>query len=206
MGIVEMSPGSYLSLLYRPEAGRELAAKKPVISAVINNAMFGILALASVSPQMLQMFTPSLVVIVILLFGPLAGFIVSSLYTRVEMTVGKRLGGMASLDELYRLFAWSFLPVGLVAAINSLIIYTLKKPSATTELVAAIPFLIILCCAIRNYCLNIIFVQHFTRVRGVVSIFLTFILFVVLVVGGLGFLSFLFSYEMGDCVKSMVTQ
>lgn len=201
-----MNPGPYISLVFCPDTGRELAAKKPEISAVVINAMYGILVLAAIAPQMLSMFTPLLAVIVVILFGPLIGFIISSLYTRVEMTVGRRLGGKASLDQLYRLFAWSFLPAGLSLLLYSIIMLALDKPSTTTELVSTIPSLILVCCAIRNYCSNIISTQQFSRVRGVVSISLSFILFLVLLAGGLGFITIILKLSTGETLLSLVNQ
>jgi hypothetical protein len=201
-----MKPGSYVSLLYRPDTARELAAGQPVLSAVVINAMYGILVLAAISLQLLQMFTPSLVMIAVILFGPLAGFIVSSLYTRVEMSVGRRLGGGSSLGELYGLFAWSFIPAGLAMLLYTLLVSILDTTSTAVDLIISLPVCALLVCGIRNYTTNIISIQRFRLVRGVVNIILSFILFLVLIAGCLGFLSFLFSYEMGDCVKSMVTQ
>lgn len=114
-----MKSGRYLTMLYQPAAVREQAAERSVMTAVGINAVYGMLAVAAITPPMLSMFTAGLVVTATLLFGPLLCFIVSSLYPRVEMTVGRRLGGTATLDELYRLFAWSFLPAGLALSLPS---------------------------------------------------------------------------------------
>lgn len=202
IGAYEVKSSPCFSVLFRPQSVRDLAADTSELVAVTIIAVNGMIVAAAITLHLLSMFTTPLVVLLTILFGPLVGFMVSSLYTRVEMAVGRRLGGKATRVELYRLFAWSFLPVGLAALLYSLIIYTLKQPSATTQLAATIPSLLLFCCAIRNYCANSIFTQQFTRLRGFVSILMSCTLFLVLIAGILGFLS----YQMGDCLKSMVTQ
>jgi hypothetical protein len=196
----------FVSLIFRPRVAREVAAERTEIVAVVVNAVNGLLVVSALTLPMLSLFTTLLVVLLTILFGPFVGFIVSSLYSRIEWTVGRRLGGRASLEEIYRLFAWSLLPAGYAALLYGLIQLTLKEPSTATEIVASIPSVVIFCCAIRNYCSNIIAVQQFTRVRGIVSVVLTFFLFLILVVGGLGFLSLLFSYGAGETMKSIFTQ
>jgi len=201
-----MKPGFYISLLYRPATGRELAVERSEISAVIINALNGILVVAAISFQMLSMYTASLVILMTILFGPLIGFIISSLYTRVEMTVGRRLGGKATLDELYRLFAWSFLPAGLAVLLLGMIMLAFEKPSTTTEFLAAIPSLVIICAAIRNYCSNIIAAQRFTVLRGMVSLVVTPLLFLTLIVAGAGLITILFRCGAGESLMSILSQ
>ncbi|MCM2359153.1 MAG: hypothetical protein NDI77_13470 [Geobacteraceae bacterium] len=195
----------FASLIFRPRVVREVAAERAEIAAVFVNAVNGLFAVAAIFLPMLSLFTTSLVALLTILFGPLAGFTVSSLYSRVEWTVGRRLGGTASLDELYRLFAWSFLPAGCAALLYSLILLTLNEPSPATEFLAAIPSLFLLCCAFRNYCANVIVTHQFTRARGSASIVLTLALFLVLIAGGVGFLSLLFRYGTGESLKSIFT-
>jgi hypothetical protein len=193
------------SLLFRPRFVREIASDRQDIAAVIINAVIGMCFVAAIALPLLSLFTALLVALLILIFGPLVGFILSSLYSRVEWTVGRRLGGKASLGELYRLFAWSFLPVGFVALLYGLFMLCIQNPSTATEIVVSIPFLVIFCCAVRMYCSNIIATQEFTRARGTISIILSFVLFLVLVAGGAGFLSLLFSLDTGECMKSLFT-
>ena len=196
----------YVSFMVSPRIVREVAKERAEIAAVIVNAMNGIFVVGAIALPMQSLFTISLVVFQILLFGPLVGFVVSSLYSRVELTVGRRLGGKASFDELYRLFAWAILPVGFAALLYGLILLMLKQASTATEIIASIPSLVIFCCAIRNYCSNIIVFQQFTKTRGAVSVVLTLVLFIILIAGGIGFLSLLFRYGMGESLKSIFTQ
>jgi hypothetical protein len=156
--------------------------------------MAGLLIVAAISLQWLSLFTGPLVALLTILFGPLAGFTVSSLYSRVEWTVGKRLGGKSTHDELYRLFAWSFLLIGFAALLYSLFLITLEKSSAVSELVAAIPSLVIFCCAIRNYYANVSAIQHFSRVRACICIVLTLVLFLILIAGSGEFLGLFSEY------------
>lgn len=195
-----------VSLIFRPCAVREIAAGRPEMAAVAVNAMNGLFVAAAILLPMLSLYTPSLVAALIVLFGPLIGFVVSSLYCRVEWTVGRRLGGKASLDELYRFFAWSFLPTGVAALLYGLVHVALKNPSTLLEVAVAIPVLLIFCCAIRNYSSNIIASQHFTRTRGIVGIVSAFILFLILIAGGAVFLSFLFNCGTGESLKSIFAQ
>lgn len=194
-----------IPLIFRPQVVREVAAEGSEFTAVAVNAITGIFVVAGISLPMQSLFTKSLVALITILFGPLVGFIISSLYSRVEWTVGKRLGGEASLDEVYRLFAWSFLPAGFAAMLYGLVMCVLKEPSTTTEIAAAIPLLFILCCAVRNYGSNIITAQQFTKTRGTLSIIITLVMFLILFAGCGAFLSLLFTYGMGDCTK-FITQ
>ncbi len=100
MKVIKMKTEAYVTMLYQAAAVRERAAEKSAMAAVGINAVYGMLIFTALAPSMLSMFTAGFVVTVTLLFGPLLGFIVSSLYPRVEMTVGRRLRGRAALDEL----------------------------------------------------------------------------------------------------------
>jgi len=179
-------------MISRPSVVREVAFARAESVAVVVNAVAGLLFVAAISLPWLSLFTGLLVACLTILFGPLAGFTLSSLYSRVEWTVGRRLGGRASHDELYRLFAWSFLPLGLAALLFALILVSLEKPSPAIRLVAAIPSLAIIVCAVRNYCTNIMAIQQFSRIRGSMSILVTLLLFLVLI-NGCGAVLYLFS-------------
>jgi len=153
----------------------------------------------------LSMFTAGFVVTVTLIFGSLLGFIVSSLYPRVEATVGRRLGGRASLDELYRLFAWSFLPAGLgllLVALFSL----LDRTSTVVRWIISFPVLILFCCGIRNYGSNVISAQRFTLARGLTGMVITFILFVVLITAVIGLVAILFRCGAGENLSTIFSQ
>lgn len=195
-----------VSIIFSPLAVREVAFERTESAAVVVNAMTGLLIVAAISLLWLPLFTGSLVALLTILFGPLAGFTVSSLYSRVEWTVGKRLGGKASHDELYRLFSWSFLPMGYAALLYTLILITLEKHSTVIELVASIPSLVIFFCSIRNYSANVVAIQQFSRIRAGISIAVTLVLFLVLIAGSGGFLYLFSEYGMQDCQKSFLAQ
>lgn len=201
-----MKPGTYLSLLYRPDTARELAARQPELSAVVINAMYGILGLVAISSQLLEKFTSSLVLLTAILFGPLIGFIVSSLYTRVEMTVGRRLGGTATLAELYRSFAWSLIPAGLAVLLYTILSAVTDKTSAMRDIIVSIPVFVLIGCGIRNYCSNIIAAQRFSLARGLAEIILACILSLVLLAGGVGLVTFLFRCGTGESLSSLFSQ
>ncbi len=192
-----------LSLFIHPRAVREAAAERSELAAVFLNGVNGVLVIAALSISMLSLFTPTLVALLAILFGPLAGFTVSSLYARVGCAVGRRLGGKASLDEQYCLFAWSSFPVAVAVLLYGLILVPLAKPSPLTQIIAAIPSVTIFCCAVRNYCSNLVAVQQFTRKRGIASTLLTLVLFFVLVAGGVSCLWLFCEYGAGEGVKTM---
>lgn len=185
-----------VSMIFCPLAVREVALARGASAAVFVNAATGMFLVAAISLLGLPPFTGLLVVALTLLFGPLAGFVISSLYSRVEWVVGKRLGGKASHDELYRLFAWAFLPIGFAALLFSSIRSFLDKPSSGLQLLAAIPTLLLFFFAIRNYCANTIVVQQFSRIRGSISIFVSCVLFLMLVIGCSGLFSLFMEYVM----------
>jgi hypothetical protein len=161
-----MKPAAFITMLYQPAAVRERAADLSAMSAAGINAVYGMLVFTALAPLTQSMFTVGFVVAGTLLFGPLLGFIVSSLYPRLEMTVGRRLGGKATFDELYRLFAWSFLPTGLALGLLALLFSSFDRTSTVLQWSLFIPVLILICCGIRNYCSNIIAAQSFTLLRG----------------------------------------
>jgi len=193
-----------ISIICRPQVVRETALNQAESAVVAVNAVAGLFVVAAISLPWLSLFTGSLVALLTILFGPLAGFTVSSLYSRVEWTVGKRLGGKASHDELYRIFAWPFLLTGSAALLCALILISIENPSAKAGL--SIPSLILFFCAIRNYCSNIIAIQQFTLTRGGINIVVTLALFLVLIAGCGGFLSLLSEYGMQDGLKSLLAQ
>ncbi len=193
-----------ISLISRPRIVRQIAAQQSEIATIVVNALNGIVFTTALAMLMLPFFTPSLVILIGVLFGPLAGFVISSLYPRLEFTAGARLRGKATLDDIYRIFAWSFLPIGFAALLYSFILMPFKKPGITTTIILAIPSLIMACFAIRNYCSNIVAVQQFTRKRGAFDIVLTFILFLIVIGGGVGILSLLTRYYSGDSLSCIL--
>ncbi len=193
-------------MIFRPKVVREVALGLPDYAAVVINAVTGLLVVAAISLQWLPLFTGTLVGALTILFGPLAGFTVSSLYSRVEWTVGRRLGGKASHDELYLLFAWSSLPVGSAVLLYALILLMPNKPSIVTELVVSIPSLAIFLLAMRNYGASVIASQQFTRTRGVISIVVTLVFFLILVAGGGTCFSLIFKFGPGESLWSLLVQ
>ncbi|MEJ2201991.1 MAG: hypothetical protein P8X63_13405 [Desulfuromonadaceae bacterium] len=191
-------------MLFQPTAVGEQAAERSVMTAVGINAVYGMLVLAALAPLMQSMFTAGLIASITLLFGPLLGFFVSSLYPRVEMTVGRWLGGDAPLDELYRLFAWSFLPAGLGLPLIALLFSLDGRTSTGMQWILSLPPLILFGCGIRNYCTNIIAAQRFTPVRGLTCLLITFILFVVLMTAGVGFVAILFRLGAGESLAAIL--
>jgi hypothetical protein len=164
------------------------------MTAVAVNAVNGIFVVTAVSMTMLSLFTGLLVALLGILFGPLVSFIVSSIYSRIEWTTGRRLGGNATLDDLYRVFAWSFLPFGLACLLYGFILFVLIKPESATLYVELIPPVVVLLWSIWNYCSNIIAVQQFTRIKGTASLVLTSFLFLVVIAGGAGVFLLLTNY------------
>lgn len=188
----------FVSMMFRPLAVREVALGREKSAAVFANAVSGLFFVTAIFLSWLPLFTGQLVASLAILFGPLAGFITSSLYSRVEWEVSHWLGGKASRDELYRLFAWSFLSMGFAALLYALILIVLEEPSTVIQLLVAIPSLVIFFCSIRSYCANIIAVQQFSRIRGGINLFVSFVLFLLLVAGGGGILYLYLQYGLQD--------
>jgi hypothetical protein len=201
-----MKPKAYVTMLFQPAAVREQAAGRVALTAVGINAVYGMLVFSALAPSMLSMFTAAFVVTVTLLFGPLLGFIVSSLYARVEMTVGRRLGGRATLDELYRLFAWSFLPAGLAFLLIALLFSLVDRTSTVVQWILSLPLLVLFGCGVRNYCSNVIAAQRFTLGRGLTCMVITFILFTVLITAGVGIVAILLRLGAGESLSAIFSQ
>ena len=184
---------SFLMIL-SPRTTREFAMKQSQMTAVAVNALNGVFVITAVSMTMLSLFTGLLVAVLGILFGPLVSFTVSSIYSRMEWTVGRRLGGNGSFDDFYRIFAWSFLPFGLACLLYGFILFVLIKPESPSISVEIIPPLVVLLWCIWGHCMNTLATQHLTRIKGAVSLVLTFFLFLVFIAGGVGFFSLLTSY------------
>jgi len=199
---------SLAHLIFGPRSVHEIAWTRTRIPAVIVNAASGMLLTAVTAMFLRSFLTLTLAVLLAILFGPLIGFLCSSVYSRLEWFVGTRLGGKASLEDLYRIFAWAFLPLTLALLLYSILCMfadTLKAPSETVTVIAAsIPSLVIGYCSLRNYCSNVIAAQQFTRIRGAASIVLTFVLFLTVTYVAGGFLWLLFEYGMSEGLKGML--
>lgn len=154
---------------------------KSEITAATVNAINGAFIITLFLLPLRSCVSAPLMVLLAVLFGPCAGLVISSIYPRIEFWVGQRLGSKASLDDLYRIFAWSYLPVGFVSVISWLSIMFLPTKLGKINLVmVAIPSLLILCFCIRNYCSNVITTHQFTARRGTVSLLITLILFFII--------------------------
>lgn len=184
---------------------RKFAVEQSEIAAVVVNAVSGMIVVLALVLPMSSLFTIPLIAVLSILFGPLVGFIVSSIYSRVEWAAGKKMGGKGSSDDLYRIFAWSFLLLGLAGLLYSAILSLFEKPTYMTSLVASIPSLVIAFLALRNYCTNIISTQEFTRKRGAASMLLTFTLFIMVIVGGIALLSIIVKYGSGKNLKWLLS-
>lgn len=205
-----MKRTSLVHLAFGLRSVDEIAWARTGIAAVIVNAVSGMVFVAvPVTPMSLESIaTPALGALLIILFGPLIGFFCSSIYARLEWFVGTRLGGKASLDDLYGIFAWSFLPLSVALLLCTLLfsfLDALKVPLETVTMIAAsIPSLVIGYCSLRNYCSNVIAVQQYTRLRGAISLVLTFALFLMVIMVAGGFLLLILRYGMSENLKALL--
>ncbi|MBU3946630.1 MAG: YIP1 family protein [Proteobacteria bacterium] len=182
----------YLLAIFSPRAMRELALNHSEFTAVVINAINGVLIVTSLF-LLTSFVSVPFVLLLGALFGPLMGIIITSIYPRIELWVGQKLGGKASFDDLYRIFAWSFLPAALARVIAELVVKLYLPTTITIDrmsiffiftplciLLIRLCFLIILCFAIRNYCSNVISAHQLSKIKGLISVLITFILFVII--------------------------
>jgi len=185
MGWKKMKISRFLHLMFGPDPADEIASVPTGFAPIIMNAGSGIVLMSALAVSLKSVCTTALAVLLVLLFGPFVGFLVSSLYSRLEWFVGNRLGGKSSLDALYGVFPWLFLPVSFALLVFVLILLFMdigNQPPETVMLIAAaIPSLVIVCFALRNYWLTIVAIRQFTQKKGAVSVVLTFVLFVALI-------------------------
>lgn len=187
-----------IGLLFQPGAVREMVAETSELAAVAVNAAIGLCVVAALSLSMLAIFTPLLVAAMIVLFGPFVGFVISSIFTRVEWVVGARLGGVGGRDELYRLFSWSFLPAGCGVLLSGLILSMFPSMSTAGGIAASLPLLVLACCALRNYGVNIAAFRQLSKSRAAANVALSIVLSVALITGAGALLVVLVRYGMGD--------
>jgi hypothetical protein len=172
--VLKIAP--YIALICRPAAVRDAALKRSVIYAMAVNAINGMLVMTALWIQMSYMFTVPLIVTIGFLFGPFFSFIVSSTCSRIQWFVGGRMGSPASYNDIYRIFAWSFLPLSVMALLNSLVLIQFYKPGLLLGSVTLLPFILIALLGVRNYCSNIIALHQFMRLRGAACLTLAFLL------------------------------
>jgi hypothetical protein len=190
-------------LLFRPSVVRQTALEHSEMVALLINMANGIIVLLAAGVPLVGMFTFSVVVLSSILFGPSIGIIVSSIYSRTEWMVGRKLGGKAPRQDIYRIYAWSFLPFGFSVLLYSMLLLPFKNPSTAIYLSAMVPSLIIIGFAIRNYSANITIKQQFTRARGLANLALTFVLFLLIVAIVLALFLILYKYNSGDDLKML---
>ncbi len=179
-------------------------------ATVIVNAVSGmaLMAVPAVLTLLVSISTPALSLVLIVLFGPLIGFLCSSIYPRVELFAGRRLGGKASLDDLYRIFTWTFLPLTLAIALFTATGFFVAWLEATSEavtlIIASIPFVVICYWSLRRYCLNVIAAQQVSRARGAAGIAFTLALALLMILTAGGFFGLFFEYGMTDDLKALL--
>jgi hypothetical protein len=150
---------------------------------------------------LLSFLTPRLAALLVILFGPLIGFVLSSLYPRIEWFVGAMLGGKAPIGDLHLVFTRSFLPLSIALLLCALLCpfadTLTATPKTLTMIAASIPSLIICYRSLRFYCSNVVALRRFTKIRGAVGVLLTFALFLVVIAAAGGFL-WLLSQHIGE--------
>ncbi len=191
------------TLLIDPRSLKEYADARTEITAIGVNAFTGIFLVLAAAVAMTPLFSNALVILVSILFGPLVGFLVSSIYPRIERIVGRRMGGTASLDELYRIFAWSFLSVGFALLLYSLLLKLIQRPGIAVSLLLSIPSLALMLLAIRSYWSNTIDAQKLTRTRASAVLVITLILFIILIAGCGAAISLLYKYGASENIKAL---
>jgi hypothetical protein len=182
----------------------QAASELPEIAAVAANAVNGAAVMAVVAMSVPLPFTAPLVTLLAILFGPLAGFFVSSVYSRIAWYVGAKLGGKASLAGLYRIFAWSFLPPALAMLVWRLILLLPKAPSPATVTAVTILFLAVVCFFVWSYWSNVIAAQQLTWIKGAVSVVFTLFLFLVAIVGVAAFFALVLKYGTSYDLKALI--
>jgi hypothetical protein len=192
------------SLIFRPSEVRRVAEGRSELVAMAVNAFSGILILIALALQWMPLFSVSLVAALGILFGPLAGLLLSRLYSGLEWTVGRRLKGAGSRDLLYRILTWSFLPLGFAALLESVILLSLRGYTSATLIAASLPSLFAAFLCVRNYCSNVIAVHHVTRKRGAVGILVTLILFLLVIIGGACLIALAVQYCTGGYLKTLL--
>ncbi len=104
-------------LLFRPAKMRHLAIEHSLLLTGAINACSGVFLFLALFWPLFQYCTPALTLALIILFGPLLGFSITSSYPRIEFLVARLLRGKVALEADFRLFSWSFLPVTMICLI-----------------------------------------------------------------------------------------
>lgn len=133
----------------------------------------------------------------------LLGFVVTSTYPRIEHAVGRRMGGSASHDELYRIFAGPFLVVGSASLLYGVLTKFIEKPGVVSDILLAIPSAVLIIFAARNYWSNLIASQSVTRARGSALMAITILLFIILILGCGAAISLAYRYGASEGIKAI---
>ncbi|WP_029909994.1 hypothetical protein [Pelobacter seleniigenes] len=175
--------------LFRANTLGQLAAEHSLICAGFINAVTGSLLLVTILSPLLSLFTPALTFLLVILFGPLLGFLISSFYSRVEYVLGKLFSGKAALEQLYRLYAWSLLPFALVCFITIFALQRFSSPDNFRFAMTGGGIFLFLAglVSLRNYGINLRAVQNFSVIRGIGCQFSS-LLTALLLMGGLAWL------------------
>jgi len=169
----------YLLAAASPRALREFALNQSIYFALAVNVLTGILTLPIVTLPLLNTVSIPLLLLLAVLFGPFPSLLVSTVYPLIEYWVGRKLGSKTSFDDLFRIFAWSFFPVGLVSMLSWLaIIFMQDKPGDISRLATLTPLLFALFFSVLFYCFNVFSIHQLSKTKGVVSMLTTFILFI----------------------------
>jgi hypothetical protein len=162
-----------------PRALREFALNHSVFFALTVNTLTGILTLPIATLPLLNTLSIPLLLLLAVLFGPFPSLLVSSVYPLIEYWVGRKLGSKTSFDDLFRIFAWSFFPVGLVSMLSWLVIIFMQNTLGDiSRLVTMTPLLFALFFSVLFYCFNVFSSHQLSKTKGVVSMLTTFILFI----------------------------
>jgi hypothetical protein len=180
---------------------KDIAEGRTEITSIILNALTGMLLVLAAALTTAGLFSPGLILAGTILFGPLLGFAVSSTYARIEWTVGRRMGGDASHELLYRIFACSFLPAGIAAVLYIVTLFFIKDPGLVAYTVAGLLPIALIILSARAYCAGIIAAQRFNGLRGIACLVTTCLLFGVLIFGWGVLLILLYKYTLNESLR-----
>ncbi len=140
-------------LLFRLGKVRQLAREHSLVLTGTMNACSGVFLFLALFWPLFQYCTPALVTALVILFGPLLGFAITSSYPRIEFLVAKLLRGKSPLETYFRLFSWSFLPMTLLGLIIRLASLALPQAEGSFHILPALLGTLCLCQGI-TYLIN----------------------------------------------------
>lgn len=191
------------TVLVNPQTLKDFSDARTEMTTIGINALTGIFTVLAAGLAMSSFFTNGLIILATFLFGPLVGFLISSTYPRIEWVVGRKFGGKASLNDTYRIFAWSFLLVGFALLFYSLIMQVIDKPSVAVGVLLSLPSAVLALLAIRSYSYNTIAAQKLTATRGGAGMVITAVLFVLLIAGCVSLIWLLYRYGASENIKAL---